>query len=265
MYAAELLVKVVCAGMLASLCDDTDRHRYRLAHRLIRADGVGEWAATLDEILIGPAAQSISEEARTEQRELTQKCNPGDWQYDSVICLDSCLRTLDKQREGFPFKLEGKRWFLLFTELRNRTRAHGATSPSLCSQICPHLEKPIRLVIENFSLLKREWAYLHRNLSGTRELGDASLDFSREHGAGTGSNKQNCDFPAFPENDFEPLLTAEEAAAHLRIHTKTLQKLARQGQVPCMRPGKYWLFRLSSLDVWLRAQENHCSQPFCVK
>ena len=104
-----------------------------------------------------------------------------------------------------------------------------------------------------------------RPVPRTRELGDASLDFSRQHGAGTGSNKQNCDFPAFPENDFEPLLTAEEAAAHLRIHTKTLQKLARQGQVPCMRPGKYWLFRLSSLDVWLRAQENHCSQPFCVK
>jgi hypothetical protein len=180
MYTAELLVKLVCAGMLASLCDDTDRHRYRLAHRLVRADGVGEWAATLDEILIGPAAQCIPEEARTEHRELTQKCNPGDWQYDAVICLDSCLRILDSHREGFPFKLEGKRWFLLFTELRNRTRAHGATSPSLCSQICPHLEKSIRLVIENFSLLKREWAYLHRNLSGkyrVTKLSDTALNF----------------------------------------------------------------------------------------
>ena len=104
-----------------------------------------------------------------------------------------------------------------------------------------------------------------RPVPRTRELGDASLDFSRQHGAGTGSNKQNCDFPAFPENDFEPLLTAEEAAAHLRIHTKTLQKLARLEQVPCMRRGKYWFFRLSSLDVWLRAQENQCSQPFRVK
>jgi excisionase family DNA binding protein len=64
---------------------------------------------------------------------------------------------------------------------------------------------------------------------------------------------------------FEPLLTAEEAAAHLRIHTKTLQKLARTGTVPCMRMGKYWRFHLSVLDAWLRAQENGSSQPFCVK
>ena len=125
MYAAELLVKLICAGMLASLCDDTDRHRYRVAHRLVRADGIGDWSATLDEILIGPAAQCISEEARTEQRELTQKCNPGDWQYDAVVCLDSCLRIIDSQREGFPFKLEGKRWFLLFTEIRNKTGLTG--------------------------------------------------------------------------------------------------------------------------------------------
>jgi excisionase family DNA binding protein len=72
-------------------------------------------------------------------------------------------------------------------------------------------------------------------------------------------NKSNNDLTENSEPDFEPILTAKEAAEHLRIHTKTLQKLARLGQVPCMRPGKYWLFRLSSLDVWLRAQENHCS------
>jgi hypothetical protein len=110
MYSAELVVKLVCAGMLSSLSDDTDRHRYRLAHRLVRADGIGDWAATLDEILVGPAAQCLLEAAQTEQRELTQKLSSGSWQYDSVVQLDRCLRLLDKNREGFPFKLEGKRW-----------------------------------------------------------------------------------------------------------------------------------------------------------
>lgn len=64
---------------------------------------------------------------------------------------------------------------------------------------------------------------------------------------------------------FEPLLTAEEAAFHLRMHPKTLQKLARLKQVPCMRNGKRWHFRLSSLDAWTRSLENQCSQPFRVK
>jgi len=61
---------------------------------------------------------------------------------------------------------------------------------------------------------------------------------------------------------FEPLLTAEEAAEHLRIHPKTLQKLARQQKVPCVRMGKYWRFRLSALDLWVQSQQNQISQPF---
>jgi excisionase family DNA binding protein len=56
--------------------------------------------------------------------------------------------------------------------------------------------------------------------------------------------------------EFEPLLTAEEAAEHLRIHVKTLQKLAREQRVPCVRMGKYWRFRLSALDQWVTALQN---------
>ena len=64
---------------------------------------------------------------------------------------------------------------------------------------------------------------------------------------------------------FEPLLSAEEAADHLRIHVKTLQKLAREQRVPCVRMGKYWRFRLSSLDHWVTTQENQSSQPLRVE
>ena len=65
-------------------------------------------------------------------------------------------------------------------------------------------------------------------------------------------------------NLFEPLLTADEAALHLRVHVKTLQKLAREQQVPCVRMGKYWRFRLSSLDHWVQERENATSQPVRV-
>ena len=66
------------------------------------------------------------------------------------------------------------------------------------------------------------------------------------------------------EDRFEPLLSADEAAKHLRIHVKSLQKLAREGKVPCVHMGKYWRFRLSALDAWVAAQQNHVSQPFRV-
>jgi excisionase family DNA binding protein len=54
---------------------------------------------------------------------------------------------------------------------------------------------------------------------------------------------------------FEPLLTADEAAEHLRIHVKTVQKMAREGLIPCLRMGKYWRFRLSTLDQWVSSQQ----------
>jgi excisionase family DNA binding protein len=51
--------------------------------------------------------------------------------------------------------------------------------------------------------------------------------------------------------EFEPLLDSEEAAALLKIHPKTLQKLARSGEVEAIQIGKLWRFRASALNRWL--------------
>jgi len=50
---------------------------------------------------------------------------------------------------------------------------------------------------------------------------------------------------------FEPVLDSEEAAALLRIHPKTLQRMARHGEIPGFRIGKLWAFRASALNQWL--------------
>jgi excisionase family DNA binding protein len=55
---------------------------------------------------------------------------------------------------------------------------------------------------------------------------------------------------------FERLLDACEAAGLLRIHPKTLQKLARVGHVPAYRVGKFWRYRVSDLEMWLRSDAN---------
>ncbi len=54
-----------------------------------------------------------------------------------------------------------------------------------------------------------------------------------------------------PKDGFEPLLDSEEAAALLKIHPKTLQKLARNGEVEAIHIGKLWRFRASALNRWL--------------
>jgi excisionase family DNA binding protein len=61
--------------------------------------------------------------------------------------------------------------------------------------------------------------------------------------------------PRFPVTEFEPLLDSVEAAALLRIHPKTLQKMARRGQIHGRHVGKVWRFRVSDLNDWLWRQE----------
>jgi excisionase family DNA binding protein len=52
---------------------------------------------------------------------------------------------------------------------------------------------------------------------------------------------------------FEPLLDLHEAASVLGMHWKTLEGKARQHEVPALKVGKRWRFRLSSLNNWLEA------------
>jgi excisionase family DNA binding protein len=52
----------------------------------------------------------------------------------------------------------------------------------------------------------------------------------------------------------EPVIDSEEAATFLNINPKTLQKMARKGEVPAYRIGKLWKFRISDLDEWLRSK-----------
>ena len=50
---------------------------------------------------------------------------------------------------------------------------------------------------------------------------------------------------------FERLLDSDEAAALLKIHPKTLQKMARAGQITGVQIGRLWRFRASVLNDWL--------------
>jgi excisionase family DNA binding protein len=53
--------------------------------------------------------------------------------------------------------------------------------------------------------------------------------------------------PRFAVTEFGPLLDSVEAAALLRIHRKTLQKMARRGAIQGRHIGKRWRFsRLGS-------------------
>ena len=180
LYYGEMMIKLVTAGLVSAVLEDRERHRYQQVHRLVRANGIGEWSATLDDVLTGPTSQFLTPAARTEQRELNQLCKKGSWQHESVSLLYGCLRDIDPEHELAPVKLEGRRWFSLFAELRNKTRGHGAQSGTTYSRICPPLERSIKLLADSYALFRRPWAYLYRNLSKkyrVTRLSDTSAPF----------------------------------------------------------------------------------------
>jgi excisionase family DNA binding protein len=61
-------------------------------------------------------------------------------------------------------------------------------------------------------------------------------------------------FPTQTTPVFEQVLSSEEAAALLNVHPKTLQRLARNGEIPGFRIGRLWGFRASILNTWLESK-----------
>lgn len=65
-----------------------------------------------------------------------------------------------------------------------------------------------------------------------------------------------------PTSHFEPLLDDKQAGEMLGLHPKTLQRLARRGEIPAVRIGRYWRYRASVLNQWIEV--NSSGQPACV-
>jgi excisionase family DNA binding protein len=59
----------------------------------------------------------------------------------------------------------------------------------------------------------------------------------------------------------EPLQTPEEAASYLRVHPKTVIRMARTLVIPALRLGKHWRFRSSDLTAWTASQVKSACQP----
>ena len=166
LYLGEMVCKIVTAGLVSAIVEDRERNKYRQIHKLVRADGIGDWYGVLDEVLTGPPAQFLLSEVRIEQQELLQKVKEGTWQYEAILRLDKCFAQLDISTEPLPKTVQGKRWLSDFAALRNKTRGHGAPPSARISQVCEDLEQSCRIIIDNYNFFKRSFAYVHRNLSG---------------------------------------------------------------------------------------------------
>jgi tetratricopeptide (TPR) repeat protein len=160
MHLGELLTKTITAGLVAAVSDERERHRYRLLHGLVRADSLGEWSQAVQQVLKPPVAEFLPPAAQQERQELTQRSRGNTWQYDAVSLLRECCKQVNVTMDASG-RLSGQQWLLDFVRLRNKTRGHGAQSSALYGKANASLEESIRLLMDNFRLFQRPWAYVY--------------------------------------------------------------------------------------------------------
>ena len=69
----------------------------------------------------------------------------------------------------------------MFVWLRNRTRGHGATTPTTKGSACVALSESLGAIVAGYPGFRRPWAHLHRNLSGkyrVSHLSDEKVPFA---------------------------------------------------------------------------------------
>jgi len=63
----------------------------------------------------------------------------------------------------------------------------------------------------------------------------------------------------------EALLTSNEASHVLKIHPKVLERMAKRGEVPALKVGKFWRYRATALDAWINSRLQSNCQPCRMK
>ena len=92
---------------------------------------------------------------------------PGVGNTKQLISSTNAVWSFSPHCEPLPRKLALTQAFHLIAKLRNKSpRGHGATPHEHLTEICPRLASGLELIVDNFKIFSRQWAYLHRNLSG---------------------------------------------------------------------------------------------------
>lgn len=164
----EMVTKMVTLFLVGNIKDDTDRTRYRFEYELVRADGIGDYSKVISAISTGNASNLLPKEVQSiEILQLTCRATKLPWADKAIKTIYECMREMDLDVSEIPQKANLTLWFSYFSQLRNKTKGHGAPTSVKCSKAIVPLEKSISSIIENINVFKRDWVYLKQNLSGS--------------------------------------------------------------------------------------------------
>jgi excisionase family DNA binding protein len=120
------------------------------------------------------------------------------------------------------------------------------------------MRKEDRRAAEGYSPVAGNGArnHLHEVIPGKDRLTVRGVPEKTQSVAAADAEHSIARLQAFPTNAFaaEPLLDSDQAASILKIHPKSLQRMARRGEIRALQIGRVWRFRASVLDEWIQQQ-----------
>ena len=175
MSAGELALKLQVAAIVAAVNRDPDQIQFALESRLVRADGVGEWAAVMDDLLSGSASTFVDPAARPAQRELTETVVADDWRPRVLHVLKQAIELVDPAPPLYR-RAQLRQWVHYFAALRNKEKAHGAPDASTCGHLASLLAEAIGLLFTNSIVFAWPWANVRRTLAGSYRVSELNAD-----------------------------------------------------------------------------------------
>jgi excisionase family DNA binding protein len=57
------------------------------------------------------------------------------------------------------------------------------------------------------------------------------------------------------KDNSSPIMTVQEVAAFLRVHTTTIYRLLKQGKLTAFKFGSEWRFNREVIEAWMKKQQ----------
>lgn len=160
MKLGECLTKIITLSAIGALKENEQRIKYRYLYTVVSSDGIGSWVYVLEQIIGTAITLNLIKEFNQEKNELLRNQTSGEWGYEVIMSMYECRKIISNQPYETNVKLKLKDWFKVFAELRN-DYAHNRISQPDYKTLIPLLEKSLFLFIQNFSLFKKPWIYVH--------------------------------------------------------------------------------------------------------
>ena len=161
MNAIELCIRYSAALLIALLPDDEAgiRERYRWEHALLRASGIGTWAAAIQNLAGGTQYSALSNRLSAigfhkAVEQFTARVADDDWQHKVVEAITEAKTVVTGVRQPIPPRTNLLEAFRRFVEVRNKLDVHGAPLSDIKSQVSAPLAAFIGLMNDNLELLR---------------------------------------------------------------------------------------------------------------